>query len=150
MCVSKDQTLSILEPIWYNLSWNAIKTRKNSLMTFLQTITKRWRWCIVPIGIVIVALGLLAVPILLDLAPPNLEINGIETGKTYRGRVTLNISVTDTGSGLASLSLMLDDSPQPLALNEIEAGRTSRAIDTTPLADGSHVVSIVAADKCST
>ena len=147
MCVSKDQTLSILEPIWYNLSWNAIKTRKNSLMTFLQTITKRWRWCIVPIGIVIVALGLLAVPILLDLAPPNLEINGIETGKTYRGRVTLNISVTDTGSGLASLSLMLDDSPQPLALNEIEAGRTSRAIDTTPLADGSHVVSIVAADK---
>ena len=119
-----------------------------SLLSFLQTIAKRWRWCIVPIGVAIVVLGLFAIPILLDFTPPNLEVNGIERGKTYRGHVTLNISVADTGSGLASLNLVLDDSPQPpLALNEVEKGHISWALDTTSLADGCHVVLVVAADK---
>ena len=124
-------------------------TRKgtNSLLSFFQTIAKRCRWGIVPIGIAIVVLGLFAVPIFLDFSSPNLKITGIQSGKTYRGHITLNISVTDTKSGLASLNIVLDDSSNPLALDEVEMGSRSWTLDTASLSDGNHVVSVVATDK---
>lgn len=113
----------------------------------LQPITGKRRWYIVPILMVIVALGLHAVSLRIDLTPPILELEGIEKGKTYRGHVTLNIFITDSESGLASLRLTLDDVPQPLAQNEIEAGHVSWLFDTTSLPDGCHVISIDAVDK---
>ena len=123
------------------------KHKENNLSTFLQTSTKRWRGWILLIGFPIAVLGLFAVSGLLEFTPPTLEVTGIETGKTYRGRATLNISAADTRPGVASLSLELDRSSQPLALNEVEAGRIVWTLDTTLRADGVHVVSVVATDK---
>ena len=110
-------------------------------------IAKRCRWGIVPIGIAIVVLGLFAVPTFFDFSSPNLKITGIQSGKTYRGHITLNIYVTDTKSGLASLNIVLDDSSNPLAPNEVEMGNRSWTLDTASLSDGNHVVSVVATDK---
>lgn len=123
-----------------------MKQEENSPWTFVQSIAKQRRWWVVPIGTVIVGVGFLTVSNLLDLTPPNLEIIGIEKGNTYRGRITLKVSVADARSGVASLDFMLDDSPQPLALDQVEVGNISWTLDTTSLSDGSHVVSVVAAD----
>ena len=112
----------------------------------MQSIAKQRRWWVVPIGTVIVGVGFLTVSNLIDLTPPNLEIIGIEKGNTYRGRITLKVSVADARSGVASLDFMLDDSPQPLALDQVEVGNISWTLDTTSLSDGSHAVSVVAAD----
>ena len=122
------------------------KQEENSTWTFVQSIAKQRRWWVVPIGTVIVGVGFLTVSNLLDLTPPNLEIIGIEKGNTYGGRITLKVSVADARSGVASLDFMLDDSPQPLALDQVEVGNISWTLDTTSLSDGSHVVSVVAAD----
>ncbi len=116
-------------------------------MTFLQTAIKRWRYRIFLIGVGIVGSGLCVFLILTDFTPPTLEITGIENGKTYRGRVTLDISVADTNPGLASLVLELDGAPLPLALDDVKDGHTFRSFDTTSLADGNHVVSVIATDK---
>lgn len=122
------------------------KQEENSPWTFVQSIAKQRRWWVVPIGTVIVGVGFLTVSNLIDLTPPNLEIIGIEKGNTYRGRITLKVSVADARSGVSSLDFMLDDSPQPLALDQVEVGNISWTLDTTSLSDGSHVVSVVAAD----
>ena len=123
-----------------------MKQKENSPWTFVQSIAKQRRWWVVPIGTVIVGVGFLTVSNLIDLTPPNLEIIGIEKGNTYRGRITLKVSVADARSGVSSLDFMLDDSPQPLALDQVEVGNISWTLDTTSLSDGSHVVSVVAAD----
>ena len=112
----------------------------------MQSIAKQRRWWVVPIGTVIVGVGFLTVSNLIDLTPPKLEIIGIENGNTYRGRITLKVSAADARSEVASLDFMLDDSPQPLALDEVEVGNISWTLDTTSLSDGSHAVSVVAAD----
>ncbi len=112
----------------------------------MRSIAKQQRWWVVPIGIGILGVGFFTVSNLLDLTPPNLEITGIEKGITYRGRITLKVTVGDANSDVASLDFMLDDSPQPLALGQVEAGNISWTLDTTPLSDGNHVVSVVAAD----
>ena len=122
------------------------KQEENSPWTFVQSIAKQRRWWVVPIGTVIVGVGFLTVSNLIDLTPPNLEIIGIEKGNTYRGRITLKVSAADARSGVASIDFMLDDSPQPLALDQVEMGNISWTLDTTSLSDGSHVVSVVAAD----
>ena len=119
---------------------------ENSFLTFLQATTKRWRYWTLPIGIGIVGAGLLAFLISIDFTPPTLEITGIESGKTYRGRVTLSISVADTSPGLASLSLEIDGVPQPFTHKEAKEGHAFRALDTISLPDGSHVVSVIATD----
>ena len=116
-------------------------------MSFFQTIAKQYRWGIVPIGVAIVVLGLFAIPLFLDFSSPDLKIIGIQSGKTYRGIITLNISATDTKSGLASLNIVLDDSSNPVALNEVELGSKSWTLDTASLSDGNHVVSVVATDR---
>ena len=123
-----------------------MKQEENSPWTFVQSIAKQRRWWVVPIGTVIVGVGFLTVSNLIDLTPPNLEIIGIEKGNTYGGRITLKVSVADARSGVSSLDFMLDDSPQPLALDQVEVGNISWTLDTTSLSDGSHVVSVVAAD----
>ena len=116
-------------------------------MTSFQTTIKRWRYWILPIGIGIVGTVLLAFLISIDFTPPTLEITGIESGKIFRERITLSISAADTNPGLASLSLEIDGVPQPFTHNEVKRGHTFRALDTTSLADGSHVVSVIATDK---
>ena len=123
-----------------------MKQEENRPWTFVRSIAKQQRWWVVSIGIGIVGVGFFTVSNLLDLTPPNLEIIGIEKGNTYRGRITLKVSVGDANSGVASLDFMLDDSPQPLAHDQVEAGNISWTLDTTSLSDGSHVVSVVAAD----
>ncbi len=123
-----------------------MKQEENSPWTFVQSIAKQRRWWVVPAGIVIIGVGFLTVSNLPDLTPPNLEIIGIEKGNTYRGNVTLRVSVADAKSGIASLGFTLNDSPQPLTLDEIEVGNISWTLDTTSLSDGSHVVSVIAAD----
>lgn len=120
---------------------------ENNLLTVARTLANRRCWYIVPFGIVIVGVGCIAITIFFDFTPPNLEVTGIEDGKSYRGRVTLSISAADTRSGLASLRLVLNDSPQPLAHAEVEEELVTWALDTTTLSDGSCVLSIAATDK---
>ncbi len=130
--------------IWAEMS---NKPEGINLFTFARAIINRPHWYIIPVGIVIVGVGYFAVTILPDFAPPNLEVTGIEDGKSYRGRVTLNITAADTRSGLGSLRLMLDDSPQPLSPAEVEGGFVTWTLDTTSLVDGSYVVSVTAVDR---
>lgn len=123
------------------------KPEEKNLFTFARAIANRPHWYIIPVGIVIVGVGYFAVTILLDFTPPNLEVTGIEDGKSYRGRVALDISAADTRSGLGSLRLMIDESPQPLSPADVEGGFVTWTLDTTSLVDGSYVVSVAAADK---
>ena len=111
--------------------------------------TKKWRrWILIPIGVIIMVLGAYFGPILLEATPPMLEITGVDTGKTYRGGITLNVSVHDERPGLASLTVQIDDnSLEPLALVEVQDGRTFWALDTASLADGKHLVSVIATDR---
>ena len=100
------------------------------------------------IGVIMLALGAYFGPILLEATPPMLEITGVDTGKTYRSGITLDISVHDRRPGLASLIAQIDDrSLEPLALAEGQDGRTFWAPDTVSLADGKHLVSVVATDR---
>ena len=123
------------------------KPEENNLFTFARAIANRPHWYIIPVGIVIVGVGYFAVTILLDFTPPNLEVIGIEDGKSYRGRVALDISAADTRSGLGSLRLMIDESPQPLSTADVEGGFVTWTLDTTSLVDGSYVVSVAVADR---
>ena len=123
------------------------KPEENNLFTFARAIANRPHWYIIPVGIVIVGVGHFAVTILLDFTPPNLEVTGIEDGKSYRGRVALNITAADTRSGVGSLKLMIDESPQPLSPADVEGGFVTWTLDTTSLVDGSYVVSVAAADR---
>ena len=91
-------------------------------------------------------LGFYFWPVLLDATPPTLELSGIETGKTYQGSITLNISVSDEKPGLRSLTAQIDDDiPEQLRL--ARADYTSWTLDTTLLPDGEHRISVTAIDK---
>ena len=86
--------------------------------------------------------------VLFDVAPPSLNLNGIEAGKTYRGRISLNIFASDDRSGLDTLTVQINRGAPELLNFEVDGeDYTVWTLDTTVLNDGEHTIALVAADK---
>ena len=72
-------------------------------------IKKRRRRMLILIGVIMLVLGAYFGPILLEATPPMLEITGVDTGKTYRSGITLDISVHDRRAVVEPLTVQIDN-----------------------------------------
>ena len=86
--------------------------------------------------------------VLFDVTPPSLNLTGVEPGKTYRGRIPLNISACDERSGIGTLTVQInDDIPEHLSLDKDGANRTIWTLDTTALPEREYTVTVAATDR---
>lgn len=86
--------------------------------------------------------------VLFDVTPPSLNLDGIEAGKTYRGRIPLIAYASDERSGLGAFTAQINHGvPQHFILSEDREDHTAWTLDTTPLPDGEHSISLVATDR---
>ena len=86
--------------------------------------------------------------VLFDVTPPSLNLNGIEDGKTYRGRISLNAYASDERSGLGAFTVQINHRvPEHFSLGEDGEDHTVWTLDTTTLPDGEHTISLVVTDQ---
>ena len=71
---------------------------------------KKWRRrTLILIGVIMLVLGAYCGAILLEATLPMLEITGVDTGKTYRAGITLDISVHDRRAVVEPLTVQIDN-----------------------------------------
>ena len=86
--------------------------------------------------------------VLFDVSPPSLNLNSIEAGKTYRGRIPLKIFASDERSGLGALTAQVNDGKlEHLSLGTDGENHAAWTLDTTPLPDGEHTFTLAATDR---